>query len=188
MRSVIAVLISMMCGLVRPAGAAFPEFHGQETELRWALRQLKFSRLRDGYVWTMGSVAMVIQLYPAPMDWREEDHSPGFPIHTASIGPVRARHLYDPSMLKRVETILRKSDIVLLLREQDGKSCILNGLSGQRIFEQGGRAQGATAVHLPCDDVWTRPEMPDVSEGDRVSISELLRTPPAPQKFIRRRQ
>jgi hypothetical protein len=122
------------------------------------------------------------------MDWMEEDNPPGFPIHTTFVGPVRARHLYDPSMLKRVETILRKSDIVLLLREQDGKSCILNGFPGQRIFEQRGRAQDATAVHLPCDDVWTRPEMPDVSEGDRVSISELLRTPPAPPKFIRLRR
>ena len=135
----------MVC-LVRPSKAAFPEFHGEDTELRWALEQVKVSRLIDGYVWTVGNAVLVIQLYPAPMDWREEDHPAEFPKHIASVGPVRAQHLRDPSLIGRVESILRKSDIILLLREQDGKSCILNELHGQRIYEQNGHMQDSTAV------------------------------------------
>lgn len=181
-----AIVLAIVVGLASPSEGAFPEFHGDDTELRWALAQIKVSRLIDGYIWTVGSVALVIQIYPAPMDWREEDHPPGFPIHIASVGPVRAQHLHDPGLIKKVEPILRKSVFILLLREQDGKSCILNELSGQRIYAQNGRAQDTTAAHLPCEQIWDRPEMPELSEADRLKISELLRTPPAPPKFIRR--
>lgn len=183
---IILILSAMVC-LVRPSKAAFPEFHGEDTELRWALEQVKVSRMIDGYVWTVGNAVLVIQLYPAPMDWREEDHPPGFQKHIASVGPVRAQHLRDPSLIGKVESILRKSDIVLLLREQDGKSCILNELHGQRIYEQNGHMQDSTAVHVPCDQIWDRPEVPpELSDADRLMINELLRTPPSPPKFIRR--
>jgi hypothetical protein len=155
-----------------PSGAAFPEFHGEETELRWALKQLKTSRLIDGHVWTVGSLALVIQVYPSPMDWREEDHPPGFPMHVASVGPVRARHLRDPSLLTKVESILRESDIVLLLREQDGKNCIVNQLQGRRIFEQNGRMQDSTAIHVSCDHIWERAEVPNLPESDRQMIKQ----------------
>jgi hypothetical protein len=120
------------------------------------------------------------------MDYREEDTPPGFALHIAWVEPVRARHLYDPSLIKKVEHVLRKSDIILLLRKQDGKACILNELWGRRIFEQRAKEQDATAITLPCEDIWSRPEMPNLSEPDQRTISELLRTPPAPPKFKRR--
>src|SRR5919204_2347417 len=93
----LATFLLITCAAaVVPSRAAFPEFHGEENELRWALRQIKTSRLLDGYVWTIGSVAIVVQLYPGPMDFRDEDVPPGFPVHISWIKAVWARDLYDP--------------------------------------------------------------------------------------------
>jgi len=47
--------------------------------------------------------------------------------------------------------------------------------------------QDSTAVHVPCDQIWGRPEVPpELSAADRLMINELLRTPPSRPKFIRR--
>jgi hypothetical protein len=179
--------LAVMLGLAGSSGPrVFPQFHGENTDLRWALSQIKSSRLVDGYIWTIGAFAIVIQVYPAPMDFRMEDLPSGFPEHVPWIPPVRGRNLYDPSLLQKVEGILRKSDVILILRRQNGENCVLNALSGERVFKQDARAQAATAVDFPCTSIWSRPEMPELSEADRAAISELLRTPPSPPKFIRR--
>jgi hypothetical protein len=87
-----------------------------------------------------------------------------------------------------VRTDIRESRFVLILREQDGKTCMVNSLTGERIFREGPSAQSASAIEMPCQEIWKQvPELDVVPEQAQAEITELLKTPPAPPKFKRRR-
>jgi hypothetical protein len=163
-------------------GKLFPVLHGEPTPLQDALSKIKESRLIEGYVWTYADLEVLVQLYPAPMDFRLEDAPPNQPPWRYPWVP--GSELYEPADAQK---IIRESRFVLILREQDGKTCMVNSLTGERIFKEGPTAQSASAVEIPCQEIWKQVLQLDVvPEQARAEITELLKTPPAPPKFKRR--
>ena len=75
----------------------------------------------------------------------------------------------------------------MLLREQDGKTCVVNELTGERIFREKAPQQDATAVEMPCERIWSQFEtLVHLSDEAKAEISQLLKTPPARPKFKRK--
>jgi hypothetical protein len=164
-------------------GKLFPVLHGEPTRLQTVLSRLKESRLIEGYLWTYADVEVLVQLYPAPIDFRLEDSPPGqAPWRHPWVG--RSDLYREPADAQK---IIRESRFVLILREQDGKTCMVNSLTGERIFKEGPDAQSASAMEIPCEEVWKHVrELDVVPERARAEINELLKTPPALPKFRRR--
>ena len=160
----------------------FPVLHGEPTPLQSSLSRLKSSRLIEGHVWTYADLEVLVQLYPAPIDFRLEDSPPGQAPWRHPWIP--RSELYEPVDAQKV---IRESRFVLILREQDGKTCMVNSLTGERIFKEGPDAQSASAMEIPCAEVWRYVlELDVVPEQARVEINQLLKTPPALPKFRRR--
>jgi hypothetical protein len=180
-------LFTVLClfGATRAMGGKlFPVLHGEPTPLQNALSRIKQSRLIDGYVWTYADLEVLVQLYPGPIDYRLEDSPAGVPPWKYPWVFGGQLQLYEPA---DVQKIIRESRFVLILREQDGKTCIVNALTGERIFKEGPDAQSASEIEIPCQEIWKQvPELDVVPEQARAEITELLKTPPAPPKFKRR--
>src|ERR1700674_1896986 len=77
--------------------------------------------------------------------------------------------------LRMFQKVIRESRFLLILREQDGKTCMINSLTGERILKEGPDAQSVSKVERPCQDVWMQVrELDIVPEAARVEITELF--------------
>jgi hypothetical protein len=176
------LLLSVYAANTALGSRLFPVLHGEPTPLQNALSRIKESRLIEGYVWTYADLEVLVQLYPAPMDFRLEDSPPGQAPWRHPWVP--RSELYEPADAQK---IIRESRFVLILREQDGKTCMVNSLTGERIFREGPSAQSASAIEMPCQEIWKQVrELDVVPQQAQAEITELLKTPPAPPKFKRR--
>ena len=182
-----ASVFLLMCGAVLTNGAAakFPVFHGDDTALRKLVSHIRDSRISDGYLWTYGDLAVLVQLYPAPIDFRAEDvpfrgHVPWRPAWIEG-WPIREQ------LTKTEQNTFVMSKVAMILREEDGTTCVVNELSGKRIFKEKAGEQDGTAVEMPCEKIWSQFEtLGELPEPAKLEISELLRTPPAAPKFKRK--
>jgi hypothetical protein len=183
----IAIVILASALGAATAEKRFPSFHGEKTPLQELLSHLRDSRLVDGYVWTYSDFMVLIQLYPSPMDFRAEDvpfqgRVPWRPAWES--GWVVKSQLTSPQ-----QEIFARSRVTMLLREQDGKTCVVNELTGERIFTEKAPQQDATAVEIPCEKIWSQFEtLVQLPEPAKSEISRLLKTPPSPPKFKRKAQ
>jgi hypothetical protein len=156
-------------------------FAGDESPLR---KSLVHATVVEKAVYTNGNVAAMIRVFPEPIDFRLEDAPPGqVPWRPAWLSGWQ----FTRDMNKSEVEIIRRSDLTLVVREQDGKTCVVNELSGARIFTETAEQQDKTAVELPCAKIWDSFEtLAGFTASDRKEITALLETPPPPPSFRRR--
>jgi hypothetical protein len=158
-----------------------PRFFGDDTALRTLIKNARHNRVQGGWIWTHEDRAIVVALFPQPIDLRVEDLPPGrVPWRPADVSPwhfVRS---------EEERELLKRSSFVLVFREQDGKTCVSNQLSGERILAEKPWEQDRTTIEFPCDAIWRKLGSLGLSDSDREIISEYLKTPPASPKFKRK--
>lgn len=177
------LLAASICAV--SAAAKYPVFHGDETALRRILSHIQESTIVDGGLWTYRDMAVVVQLHPSPLDFRAEDvpFSGQVPWRPAWILGWQIRE----QLTKSEQEVFAVSRVTMIHREQDGLTCVVNELTGERIFKEKASQQNATAVEMPCERIWSQFEtMVQLPEEFRREISQLLKTPPAAPKFKRR--
>src|SRR5258708_4870525 len=132
---------------------------------------------------TYGDMAVVVQLYPPPTDLRREDLPSGkVPWRPAW---VAGWYLSKPPEIREV---IEKGEFALVLREQDGETCLVNPLSGNRILHETARQQDTTAVELPCAEIWEKLGSLGLAEGAQSEVAKYLRTSRAPPLFASERR
>lgn len=152
-----------------------PQFHGEDGALRKAMRLARYSRLNDGHTWTYGSIAITAVLYPRRHDVRLSE----VPKGVVPWRPV-AISRFDWKKSPEAQEVIERSTIILVLRAEDGTTCVVNRLPGERIYKETLREQDVTAVELPCAEIWERGLLPEMPADARQQLTEYLKTPPAP--------
>src|SRR6266849_3570031 len=87
-----------------------------------------------------------------------------------------------------IREVIEKSEFALVLREQDGETCVVNPLSGKRILQETARQQDTTAVELPCAEIWQKLGSLGLPESAQSEVAKYLQTPPHPPLFERHPQ
>lgn len=186
-RMIFGIVIACLASAPRAATGdnVFPVFHGEKTPLQEMLMRLRKSRLVDGHVWTYSNLMVLVQLYPGPMDFRAEDV------------PFRGQVPWRPAwecgwfvknqVSKSQQEVFAKSRVTMVLAEEDGTTCVVNELTGERIFREKAGQQDGSAVELPCEKMWSRFEtLAYLPEDAKAEISLLLKRPLAARRFKRK--
>ena len=181
-------LVALMWVLSLTAGEAASnepvriKVHGEDSKLA---RSVQGAELGDAEAWIYGDTVILVRIFPELRDYRIEDAPPGIvPWRPAWIGEWPfIKHLPKDE----ADLVVLSSRLTLLYREQDGRTCVVNELSGKRISTEKDATQDKTAVELPCSDVWTKFEtLAACPPSQRQEIEAQLRKPPRPPRFRRR--
>jgi hypothetical protein len=171
------VVCCAICLSVAVARAAQPPvFLGDNTDLRKALR---YAAEYVEAVYTVKNLAVMVRVYPEELDFRVADHVPGHvPWRPAWLHPLLLSERIDKAEIE----LLKKSNFTQIMREEDGKTCLVNELTGARVFSQSSQQQDRTAVEMPCSKIWESFEtLAEVSEESRLEIISMLKAPPVPR-------
>lgn len=146
----------------------------REPSLQDVLLEDQRSRLQLARIWVFSDTALVAILHPRSDDglWRDqmplEEYPPWYPPS------IPAFHWRDASDASR--RVLRRSTVILVLRHDDGTSCTVNELDGERILTESNQQQILTAFEMPCVQIWNHLESA-VPEVVRLEAQGYLATP-----------
>lgn len=128
-------------------------FRGDESPLRQAIKKFDRSRLNESAIWTHGTVAVAVLFYPRPhfptlKDVRASPYrKDATPWRPAWINPLSM-----PGDAASKAAVMAGT-IVLVLRTEDQRTCVVNRLSGSRILEEDAMQQDSTAKEMSCRDI-----------------------------------
>lgn len=142
-----ALLFSSQAPEVSSTG---PRIHGSTTDLVKALSRIQ-GRIQEADIWAKDWVAVVALLYPLPDGICDPFHPPpteywmpaGF---TGGVLPKDAQS----------RAAIEAGVVLLIIRKQDGVTCVVNELRGSRLLVETVSTQEATALTMKCDGVQAR--------------------------------
>ncbi|SRR6266446_3816345 len=185
MRTRIKIVLILLCGAVSKASATASVLHGEETKLRRVLSRVQHSRDLAPDIWTYGDLAILVRLHPSSMDFRRRDvpFEGQVPWRPAWIIGWQVKQ----QLTKTERDIFARSRVTLIHREEDGATCVVNELTGRRIFTEEAAQQDASAVEMPCEKIWSQFEsLVQIPDAAKLEVSHVLRTPPPPPRFERK--
>ena len=147
----LAILAYALCASSAIADST-PTLRGEDTELRRAILAGEGTGLDRRYLWTWRDAAVTVEPFSAlGIFGRPESLKQMVPwAHLWVEGFEFARiHKSQPAVV----ALMRRATYVLIHQTSDLRVCVINVLSGSRVFQEGPEAQKRTAKELPCSEI-----------------------------------
>lgn len=137
-------LVVSCCSFASDRAAS--SLHGEATPLRNHLAKAMNSRLHQGAIWGFGNASVVVIRYDlaVPAARRDQDDTPWRPAWVNSLNISKG---------KADASLIQGGRIIVVFRQYDSKTCVLNDLAGPRILSEDARQQDLTAEVLSCGGV-----------------------------------
>lgn len=144
----------VLAAMVLAAPAADAEetdrFHGDDTSLQRALREVRRAELAEADIWTFESTAIIVLQFPRRTGLRTED------LRRSGIAGVAWRPMWISPYTLRLDAseaslaVIRRARMVLVFRTENLGICAVNEITGRRVFEENAKQQDASATEGPC--------------------------------------
>lgn len=144
------VLAAMFFAAAAAEAEETKRFHGDDTPLQRALREVRRAELAEADIWTFESTAIIVLRFPRRMGLRTED------LRRSGIAGVAWRPMWISPYTLRLDAseaslaVIRRGRMVLVFRTENVGNCAVNEITGRRVFEEDAKKQDATTTEGPC--------------------------------------